>query len=95
MLIKEFIGRAPHVYFYMRDKATCLRFYRDAEKEGISFGGKRPTKKAWSDLIALCADERICYVGFAGRILYQSGDDAQVLRIDYAAFADGEKRFIL
>ena len=32
--IKQFINQANKVYFFMKDKDTCIRFYQDAEAEG-------------------------------------------------------------
>ena len=61
--IKQFINQANKVYFFMKDKETCLRFYRDAEAEGITFGGAKPTEKEPSDIIALLPSGEICYVG--------------------------------
>lgn len=92
--IKQFISQNNKVYFFMKDEDTCVRFYRDAEAEGITFGGLKPTEKETTDIIALLPSGEICYVGWAGRMCYHNckGD---VLRIDYAKLISGVKNYLI
>ena len=92
--IKKFISKNKKVYFFMKDKDTCFRFYQDAEAEGITFSGIKPTEKGTTDLVALLDSGEICYVGWAGRMCYHNCK-INVLRIDYAKFISGEKDFLL
>ena len=93
--IKQFIKKADKVYFYMKDKETCQRFYRDAEREGITFCGQKPTQKETTDIIALLPEGEICYVGCAGHMCFHHGGMEGVIRIDYAKYADNDEEFIL
>ncbi len=92
--IKQFINQANKVYFFMKDKETCLRFYRDAEAEGITFGGAKPTEKEPSDIIALLPSGEICYVGWAGHMCYHNCKEG-VIRIDYDKYANGDKSYLI
>lgn len=93
--IKQIIKRADKVYFYMKDKETCQRFYQEAEQEGITFCGKKPTNKETTDIVALLPEGEICYVGWAGHMCFHNGGISGVVRIDYAKYADGEDDFII
>ena len=92
--IKEFINNEKKVYFYLKDEAICKRFFADARAEGLSFGGEDPTKKEWSDIIALLPSGELCYVGWAGRVCYHNAKSAGALRIDYAAYLSGSDAFL-
>ena len=92
--IKQFINQANKVYFFMKDKDTCLRFYQDAEAEGITFGGSKPTEKEPTDIIALLPEGEICYVGWAGHMCYYNCKEG-VIRIDYEKYANGEDTFLI
>ena len=92
--IKQFISQESKVYFFMKDKDTCLRFYKDAEAEGITFGGTKPTEKETTDLIALLPCGEICYVGWAGRMCYHNSQSG-VVRIDYACFYSGQEYYLI
>lgn len=61
-------------------------FYAQAEHERFTFGGKKPTEKHPSDLIAVLPDKALCYVGTFGRIAAQSGAENVVV-------VDGEELF--
>ncbi len=93
--IKQFIKKADKVYFYMKDEETCRRFYQEAEREGILFGGGKPTNKEPTDLVALLPEGGICYVGWAGHMCYYHGGMKGVIRIDYAKYANGENDYII
>ena len=43
--IKQFISKTNKVYFFFNDTHLCKQFYRNAEEEGITFGGTNPTEK--------------------------------------------------
>ena len=91
--IKQFINQECKVYFFMKDKDTCRRFYRDAEAEGITFGGEKPTDKETSDIIALLPSGEICYVGWAGRMCYHNCTNG-VIRIDYDKYINGNPFYL-
>ena len=60
-------------------------FLKHAEKEGFLFGdGKRPTKKPLDDYYALHQDLTMNYIGFVGRLRFNSNDDG-ILRVEYQA----------
>lgn len=92
--IKQFISETNKVYFFMKDEATCLRFYQAAETEGISFGGTPPTTKETADIIALLPNSEICYVGWAGRMCYHNCKKG-VVRIDYDKYASGYGNYLI
>ena len=79
----------------MKDKETCQRFYQEAEREGISFGGVKPTSKESTDLLALLPIGEICYVGWAGHMCYHHGDAAGIIRIDYEKYVGNEEDYII
>ncbi len=93
--IKQFIKRADKVYFYMKDQETCQRFYQDAEREGITFGGEKPTIKEITDIVALLPEGEICYVGWAGHMCFHHGGIEGVIRIDYAKYVSGDDDFFI
>jgi len=92
--IKQFISKTNKVYFFMKDEATCRRFYQAAEAEGISFGGTPPTQKETTDIIALLPSGEICYVGWAGRMCYHNCKKG-VVRIDYGKFSEGCGNYLI
>ncbi len=71
--IESLINASKKVYVRMRSDEICRRFFAQAEREGFTFGGKNPTDKHPSDLIAVLPDKTICYVGTIGRIAAGSG----------------------
>ena len=92
--IKQFINQENKVYFFMKDKDTCLRFYRNAEAEGITFGGAKPTEKETTDIVALLPNGEICYVGWAGRMCYHNCKTG-VIKIDYEKYSLGENDYLI
>lgn len=92
--IKQFTSKTNKVYFFMKDTDTCIRFYTDAEEEGITFCGEKPTEKKPTDIIALLPNGEICFVGWAGHMCYHNCKDG-VIRIDYAKYADGEAEYLI
>ena len=82
--VKELASMGKRVYVYLKNKDVALRFLRNAEAEGFTFGdGVRATERHWSDLYAIHPDGTLNYVGTIGRIEYGSGVDS-VVRIDYS-----------
>ena len=92
--IKQFISKTNKVYFYFKDTDTCKSFYKNAEAEGITFGGAQPTTKDSTDLIALLHSGEICYVGWAGHMCYHNCTEG-VIRIDYAKYINNEADYII
>ena len=82
--IKELVMKETRpVYIHTPSKALARDFLKQAEKEGFLFGdGKRPTKKPLDDYYALHQDRTINYIGFVGRLRYNSNDDG-ILRVEY------------
>lgn len=67
--IKESANMGERVYVHLKDEETALRFLREAESEGFTFGdGMKPTDRHWSDLYAIHPDGTLNYVGTVGRI---------------------------
>lgn len=82
--IKELVMKETRpVYVHLPSKAATLDFLKVAEKEGFLFGdGKRPTKKPLDDYYALHQDSTMNYIGYLGRIYWNSNDD-KVVRLEY------------
>ena len=81
------------IYVYLKDGKTAMRFLIDAENEGYSLGGRKPTECETDDVIAL-GKERLSYVGFTGRVAFQCGGGGELEngphRIDYDKYKKGE-----
>ena len=82
--IKELVMKETRpVYIHTPSKALAKDFLKQAEKEGFLFSdGKRPTKKPLDDYYALHNDLTINYIGFVGRLRYNSNND-EILRVEY------------
>lgn len=82
--IKELANMGERVYVHLNDEETAMRFLRQAESEGFTFGdGVSPNDRHWSDLYAIHPDSTMNYVSTNGRILYSSALNDH-LRIEYA-----------
>ena len=92
--IKQFINMTNTVYFFFKDTNLCKHFYQNAEAEGITFGGTKPTEKEPTDLVALLPNGEICYVGWAGRMCYHNCKEG-VVRIDYEKYISNETDYII
>ena len=80
---KELANMGERVYVHLNDEETAMRFLRQAESEGFTFGdGVSPTDRHWSELYAIHPDGTLNFVGTVGRIEYASGADS-VVRIEY------------
>ena len=82
--IKELVMKETRsVYVHTPSKALAKDFLEQAEKEGFLFSdGKRPTKKPLDDYYALHQDLTMNYIGYIGRLRYNSNDDG-ILRVEY------------
>jgi hypothetical protein len=85
--IKSLSNANKKVYVRMRSDEICRQFFAQAETEGFTFGGEKPTAKQPSDLIAVLPDKTICYVGTIGRIASRSGAENVVVVEADALFA--------
>ena len=92
--IKQFISQPNKVYIYLKDTNLCKQFYRNAEEEGITFGGTNPTEKEPTDLVALLPSGELCYVGWAGRMCYHNCTQG-VIRIDYEKYINNAPDYII
>ena len=82
--IKESANMGERVYVHLKEEETAMRFLRQAEAEGFTFGdGVKPTDRHWSDLYAIHPDGTLNYVSTIGHIEYGSGSDS-VVKIDYS-----------
>ncbi|MBR1481414.1 MAG: hypothetical protein IJ598_00415 [Ruminococcus sp.] len=77
--IESLINANKKVYVKMSSNEICKQFFIQAEREGFTFGGEKPTEKHPSDLIAVLPDKTICYVGTIGRIAAGSGAENVVV----------------
>ena len=82
--IKELVMKETRpVYVHTPSKAIARDFVKQAEKEGFLFGDdKRPTKKPLDDYYSLHQDLTMNYIGFIGRLRWESKDD-DIYRIEY------------
>ncbi len=82
--IKELVMKETRsVYVHTPSKALAKDFLKQAENEGfILSDGKRPTKKPLDDYYALHQDLTMNYIGFVGRLRFNSKDDG-ILRVEY------------
>lgn len=87
------------VYVFLRNAQIGRRFLRDAEAEGYTIAGGRPTEHPYARIMAL-HNNTICYVGANGAIRFGCGGTRDFHRVDYekyltartvrqASFADG------
>ena len=82
--IKELVMKETRpVYVHTPSKAIARDFLKHAEKEGFLFSDdKRPTEKPSDDYYALHQDLTMNYIGFIGRLRFNSRDDG-ILRVEY------------
>ena len=76
------------VYVLLRSAQIGERFLRDAESEGFTIAGGRPTAHPYARVMAL-RDGTIGYVGACGMIRFQCGGTDGFHRVDYAAYVGG------
>ena len=82
--IKEIVMREKRtVYIHLTSEAEIKDFLRQVENEGFLFSdGNRPINKPIDDYYALHQDLTINYIGFVGRLRWNSSDDG-ILRLEY------------
>ena len=82
--IKELVMKETRpVYVHTPSKVLAKDFLKQAEKEGFLFSdGKQPTKKSLDDYYALHQDLTMNYIGFIGRLRYNSNDNG-IRRVEY------------
>ena len=83
------------IYVYLNNEKVCKDFYADAENEGYLFGENKPTESQIDDIIALENGKNLSYVGFVGRIAYQSEGSRKIHRVDYAKYKAGDSDYII
>ncbi len=85
--VRELSQLDGRVFVYLRDRETALRFLREAEREGFTFGdGAKPTEREPDDIYALHPDGTLNYTGFVGHMAFRSADTigGEVLvKVDY------------
>ena len=90
-------GLRGTLHVYLRDAGTAERFYADAEEQGWSFGGIKPSDSPRDVIVALKDGKRLAHVGAMGRIAFQcgggSGSRGAYHRIDYARYVRGDARY--
>ena len=75
-------GLKGDIYVWLRNEEVARRFLQDAENEGFTIGGNRPTAQPAEQIMAL-HDGTISYVGANGRIRFGCGDTKDFHRVDY------------
>lgn len=94
--IRELIGVGDKVYILLRSEAIRYRFMAGATMEGIGYGdGMAATERMADDVMALCPDGTICYIGWAGRMGYHNFRCDTIVRIDYEKYISGAEDYIL
>ena len=94
--IRNLIQKEKKVYVLLKDKATQYRFMSDAEREGITYGDNvRVTDRPVDEVMALKADETICFLGWAGRICYHYARQNDIIRIDYEKYINGDDDYFI
>ena len=92
--IKNLLKNERKVYIYLNSKAIRYRFMSDAELEGITYGGGvLPTEREADDIMCLCPDGTICYVGIVYRMYNKCKKD--IIRVDYEKYINNERMYIV
>lgn len=75
------------VYVLVKNEEIRKRFLQDAEDEGFTIGGEKPTeKKEKSDIYALNDNCTLSFAGFTGHMAFKHADSVggrRLLKIDY------------
>lgn len=82
------------IYVWLRNAEIRQQFLQDAESEGFTIGGDRPTTKPHAIVMAL-HDGTINYVGANGMIRFQCGDTDDFHRVDYEKYISGASNYRL
>lgn len=81
------------IHVWLRNAEIGQRFLQDAESEGFTVGGGRPTTKPYAMVMAL-RDGTINYAGANGMIRFQCGDTEDFHRVDYEKYVSGEEDYM-
>ena len=93
--IRNLINPEKKVYIYLPNDTIQHQFMSDAQYEGITYADNvKPTERLADEIMALQADGTICFVGFVGRMCFQSNADNAV-RIDYEKYINGADDYII
>ena len=75
------------IFLHCKTHELARRFLADAEAEGFTFGGVKPTERGTDSIFALNDNMTINYVGFVGHMAFGSGTDKigdkKLVRIEY------------
>lgn len=97
--ISDLLSEKRTVYIYLGDAETSSAFMKNAEEEDFLFGdGVLPAKRKSEDIMAVCDDKTICYVGFVGKIAFNIADKVhqrKPVRVDYKKYSNGERKYII
>lgn len=80
------------VYVFLRNAEIGEQFLRNAEAEGFTLGGEKPTAKPYAEVMAL-HDGTVSYVGANGMIRFGCGDTAVFHRVDYEKYMSGAEDY--
>ena len=93
---QKYLDGSLHTYIFCRSDAIAQRFLADAEAEGFRFGdGVLPTRRQTDDIFAITPDFTICYIGFAGHLIFREPERGNVVRIDYEKYMNGASDYQL
>lgn len=94
-LREKFEGK---IFVYLADEKIRKEFAEDAEKEGFTIGGQKPTERDIDEIMSLHEDT-LTFVGGIGRMEFManggSNEKGNFHRVDYAKYKGGEKDYII
>ena len=94
-LREKFEGK---IFVYLADEKTRKEFAEDAEAEGFTIGGQKPTERGVDEIMSLHEDV-LTFVGGIGRMEFManggSHSKGRFHRVDYAKYKSGEKNYII
>ena len=94
-LRKKFEGK---IFVYLADEKIRKEFAEDAEKEGFTIGGQKPTERGVDEIMSLHEDT-LTFVGGIGRMEFManggSNEKGNFHRVDYVKYKSGEKDYII
>ena len=106
--VLDLLSLNHRAYVYTSSAAVRQRFVRDLEAEGFLFGdGVKPSERELDGIMAVNPDMTINYLNFGGRLLFgnmnrdqwrytaKEPDGDTVVRVDYARFLSGAKRYFI
>ena len=106
--VLDLLSLNHRAYVYTSSAAVRQRFVRDLEAEGFLFGDVvKPSERELDGIMAVNPDMTINYLNFGGRLLFgnmnrdqwrytaKEPDGDTVVRVDYARFLSGAKRYFI